>query len=213
MRNLIFLILIMSLGTAVTVFAQQDIRDVVHLKDGTMIRGVIVEMKPDDYIKIRTVDGIIMVYEIKDILKIDQVKYDYEKEFRKLELLQKEKDPAIAFMMSLVIPGTGQYYNGQIIKGIIQEGLILGSALYIIITASEFDAKPGDLPIIGASIVMFSSYLWSVIDAPFSANTINKKLRIQQFGHLLEFGIDHYCVGFDIGASGKSAGAGLTLHF
>lgn len=44
--------------------------NVVYLKNGSMIRGTITEMIPNESIKIETADGSIFVYEMKDVLKI-----------------------------------------------------------------------------------------------------------------------------------------------
>ncbi|MCI0693192.1 hypothetical protein L0337_14455 [candidate division KSB1 bacterium] len=40
-----------------------------------------------------------------------------------------EKSPVLAFVMSCLVPGAGQYYNGDIAKGVIQEVLVVGAKL------------------------------------------------------------------------------------
>jgi hypothetical protein len=51
-------------------FAQQNMQDVVYLNNGSIIRGIIIEQVPSQYIKIQTQDGSVFVYNIEDIQKI-----------------------------------------------------------------------------------------------------------------------------------------------
>ena len=50
--------------------AQQDMEDVVYLKNGSIIRGIIIEQVPNVSIKVQTRDGSVFVYEMENILKI-----------------------------------------------------------------------------------------------------------------------------------------------
>lgn len=54
------------LGSAVA----QQYQEVVYLKNGSIIRGVITEMIPDTSLKIRLADGSILVYLMSDVVKI-----------------------------------------------------------------------------------------------------------------------------------------------
>lgn len=47
-----------------------ELKDVVYLKNGSIIRGVIIEQIPNESIKIRTNDGSVFVYSTEEILKI-----------------------------------------------------------------------------------------------------------------------------------------------
>ena len=61
------------------VHAKGDAQDVIHLKDGSIIKGKIIEIIPDMGIKLRTRDGSIFIYkndQIKKILKGDVVNKD-----------------------------------------------------------------------------------------------------------------------------------------
>ena len=64
--SLLFLILLMAGWSA---FAQQWI-EVVYLKDGSVIRGTIIEQIPDTSLKIQTADGSVFVYEMDKVQKI-----------------------------------------------------------------------------------------------------------------------------------------------
>ncbi len=59
-------------------FAQSDKTDVVYLKNGSIIKGEIVEFYPDSLVKIETWDGSLFVYKIEEILKL--AKEDKRKE-------------------------------------------------------------------------------------------------------------------------------------
>ncbi|PCJ89501.1 MAG: hypothetical protein COA57_01860 [Flavobacteriales bacterium] len=56
--------------TAMTGFAQQTERDVVYLKNGSIIKGKIIEMELDGNIKIETMGGSIFVYKMEEVKKI-----------------------------------------------------------------------------------------------------------------------------------------------
>ena len=45
-------------------------RDVVYLKNGSIIKGTIIEQIPDESLKIETADGSVFVYSMKDVKKI-----------------------------------------------------------------------------------------------------------------------------------------------
>ncbi|MBG0859396.1 MAG: hypothetical protein IQL11_07810 [Bacteroidales bacterium] len=52
------------------VFAQSNLQDVVYLKNGSIIRGVIIEQIPNQSIKIQTADKNIFVYQMGEVEKI-----------------------------------------------------------------------------------------------------------------------------------------------
>ena len=64
---LIFAILIGSLS----IFAQ-SFQEVVYLKNGSIVRGVIIEQVPNESLKIQTADGSIFAYKMDEVLKISK---------------------------------------------------------------------------------------------------------------------------------------------
>ena len=48
----------------------QQLRDIVHFKNGNVVNGVIVEQIPDETIKIRLQDGTVQVFKMTDIARI-----------------------------------------------------------------------------------------------------------------------------------------------
>jgi len=108
-----------------------------------------------------------------------------------------KKSPAASFLLSfLLLPGAGQYYNGQPVKGTIQAvGAIAGAVMVIIEAPSEeyvtymyYDSyyddyyergywkKTGNeaLFIVGLSALGVMK-LWSCIDAPVTSSRLNRE--------------------------------------
>lgn len=50
--------------------AQEKMQDVVYLKNGSVIRGIIIEQVPNVSVKIQTADGSMFFYEMNEILKL-----------------------------------------------------------------------------------------------------------------------------------------------
>lgn len=65
MKKYLIVFLLFSF-TALT-FGQNNYQDVIYLKDGNIIRGVIIEQVPDKLIKIETVDRSVFVYRMDEI--------------------------------------------------------------------------------------------------------------------------------------------------
>ena len=62
-------------------------------------------------------------------------------------------------------------------------------------------------------LLWFGSSLWSMIDAPISANSINQRNQHSSYGHLIELGGSRATLGVDPVVSHKNLGTRLTLHF
>lgn len=65
----VFAVVFMMLAMAMSVQAQ-SVKDVVYLKNGSVVYGNITEIKPDQNVKIKTSDGSIFVYEMSQVDKI-----------------------------------------------------------------------------------------------------------------------------------------------
>lgn len=68
MKN--FLLFLILVSISVIAIAQQNYQDVVYLKNGSIIRGVIIEQIPNKSIKIETSDKSVFVYQIDEIEKM-----------------------------------------------------------------------------------------------------------------------------------------------
>ena len=65
-----FLFFVTFISISIIVVAQQSYQDVVYLKNGSIIRGVIIEQIPNKSIKIETADKSVFVYQIDEIEKM-----------------------------------------------------------------------------------------------------------------------------------------------
>jgi len=63
-RNLLTTVFVL---TVTILFAQNNFQDVVYLKNGSIIRGIIVEQIPNESLKIETADGSLFVFRISDV--------------------------------------------------------------------------------------------------------------------------------------------------
>lgn len=70
MKNFIALLVFIVITT--TAFGQTAKRDVLYLKNGSIIKGTIVEQTPPTQLKIQTADGSLFVFKYDEILKIER---------------------------------------------------------------------------------------------------------------------------------------------
>ena len=68
-RTILFLVCLMGMTFA---FAQGNMQDVVYLKNGSIIRGEIIEMVSGETVKIMTVDGCLFVWDMDEVERITQ---------------------------------------------------------------------------------------------------------------------------------------------
>ncbi len=100
------------------------------------------------------------------------------------------RSPGLAFLFSFLLPGGGQYYNHQNVKGGAMTGLWLGGLITTAVAASynidcyetyngsvicDYTENEGAQAAAAVGgMVMFGTWLWSVIDAPVNAARINR---------------------------------------
>ena len=88
----------------------------------------------------------------------------------------RDKSPVLACALSVCVPGLGQVYNGEVVKGLILAGGAFGGAALAAASASSDFSNQGS--VVGISLgVGIACYVWSVIDAPISASRINSETR------------------------------------
>lgn len=75
-KLLLSIVLVLS---SVVLFAQGTYKEVVYLKNGSIIKGIIVEQVPNESIKIQTADGSIFVYPMSEVQKIAKELVEPEK--------------------------------------------------------------------------------------------------------------------------------------
>ena len=98
---------------------------------------------------------------------------------------QGHKSPPLALALSVVLPGAGQVYNGDYLKGAV---MFVGTAVAIsasMLSLSDVFALDDDTSDTGTHIlgaVGVGLILWSWIDAPLSARAINRRLEAGSVG-------------------------------
>lgn len=75
----IYVLLILAFSLHLTVFAQSSFIESLHLKDGTVIKGIITEQVPNQYLKIQTADGKTFTYNMEDVEKMTKEVILYDK--------------------------------------------------------------------------------------------------------------------------------------
>jgi hypothetical protein len=112
-----------------------------------------------------------------------------------IETEKSYKDPVVACFLSFFIPGLGQHYNGQYVKGICQEVLFVGGILmWEEAVRREWAYESWEEVQLHAYglVLAVGTWLWSVIDAPISANNINRERswgRFSEFNNRNELGL------------------------
>ena len=153
----------------------QQMEDVIYLKDGSIIRGVIIEQVPGVRVKIQTRGENIFVYLPEQIDKIME---------EPMAKKSGRKNSEFALGLSLVvggagIDGVGQVYNGDVGKGFGFLALCIGS--WSLITAGiEDNVGYGDvddddgLAVLGV-VSRIGCYITAAVDAYRSAKRKNEE--------------------------------------
>jgi len=122
------------------------VADQIETKDGALIKGKIIEHTIGKGYKIKTQDGSIFYIEES---KIVNIKFGQEAEV-------KYRSPALSWFLSFLVPGVGQFYNGDIGAGVTM--LLIGIAS----TSASLGISAGN-------------WIISQIHAPIRSSSINKK--------------------------------------
>ena len=185
-RTILFFVCLMGMTFA---FAQTSLQDVVYLKNGSIIRGDIIEMVPGETIKIMTSDGSVFVHDYADVQKFtkEQPVCTINKNAYSVE----KKSPWLSGFLSFCIPGLGQFYNGENHKGWVDLGTSMGgyvafSSGYILMATSisyDYDTYvetvndaqfiPGLILALGGMGTILANRIHSIVDAAKSSNRIN----------------------------------------
>ena len=120
-------------------------------------------------------------YSLYKNLNFDQSKPNSYKQNQSEET--SEKSPWLAFGLSYLFPGLGQLYNGEYLKAVLFPTFFcIGAGLMVMSSpGADFEGQKVGPTLYPGIVLAGGSYLWSLIDAPVSANRINDE-RITQKG-------------------------------
>jgi peptidoglycan/LPS O-acetylase OafA/YrhL len=88
--------------------------------------------------------------------------------------------PMLAGTLSVFLPGSGQMYAGETVKGVVLSTLWVGGIVSIAtanIGSTHDSIRPGGW---AAVIVTASTFIYAMIDAPFAANRWNDRYHLQE---------------------------------
>ncbi len=170
LKHCIFIVAcVLAIGIFSDAEAQKIAEDVVHLKGGSIIRGIIVQQIPNKSLRIRTQGGIEMTFKMSDVLQIT-------KALPMNEIASfKEKSPMTAFALSFLCfgYGYGQVYNGQYAKA--GAHLVVASACFGIML-NGFEGTDGSIaPGYFGLLIGVGNWAYSIFDAYSSARKINRQ--------------------------------------
>ncbi|MDH6341960.1 hypothetical protein M2480_000622 [Parabacteroides sp. PFB2-12] len=66
----VFFVFALLMACVTTAFSQETVRETVYLKNGSIIKGLVIEQVPNESLKIQTADGSIFVYKMEEVEKI-----------------------------------------------------------------------------------------------------------------------------------------------
>ena len=216
MRHCILMIgCFMAIGLLTEAEAQQFAEDVVYLKNGSVVRGIIVEQIPNETLKIRTQGGSEFVFKMSEVLKITKELPVVEPPSPGPNQLPpssyiRQKDPALAFLLSFLISGGGQFYTekygegaAHLIVQIVSFGLILGAVEDNDAWGQDYDGDDS-IGVVGV-LVLLTNWIYSMATAPGQARAFNER---QQAVSVIEdrLLLESY-------TSGNAQGAMLSLRF
>ena len=223
MKSLVIAVLVLMVSS---IQAQQYIGRYVelHFKDGFVEVGTIVGYIKGYSITLMGDDGIGRTYQTSDISQIRPA----QKQFRQWQNVPQQnfyqpqqqyepqynrpgkKNGGTALVLSLLVVGGGQFYNGEVGKGLLMlTGAVIGVGLIsssqgMYYTQEELDQAKSRQTL--GALLWLGSALWSVIDAPISSNRINRQ---NGYAHLLQ----HGKAGLDIAYNRDILSAQFTFHF
>lgn len=223
MKRLFILLVVLfgaiSVASAQYHAPQQNLVDVIYTTNGLSLRGTIVEQIPGVEYTIVTTDGRTLTIDALSVSRITKENASgylgntYHYNNHGPYKIDADGNPiyplsvAGAFTRSLIVPGLGQMYNGEGLKGgLLFSGCLLGlvgatvgaNALYWI----------EEEVVISSVALIAGCYLYSLIDAPMTASRWNKRHGFVGGGYCLNIAPT---VGTVRSLSGSEAAVGMSL--
>lgn len=193
MKKLItFLAFAFILAFGNNLIAQNTYQDVVYLKNGSVVKGIIIEQTLNVNLKLKTSDGSLFVFEMKDVEKItkeyigvnknDKTQSNIDDSYPIKTTAKRFREPAVSTILSFFVPGIGQFYNGQTAKGVGHLVWYIGSYSVMFACSTNIKNNPdtynSDVALLGlvSSVSFLTSWIVSMVDANKSAKAINRQL-------------------------------------
>jgi len=107
----IYLVLIMFISISLHAFAQRNMQDVIYLKNGTVVKGRVIDKENKDSITIKKADSSIVVFKTKEIKKITIERESSKKRYSNNN--EDEEYGAIIHEGPIEVNGRHFYQNSQ----------------------------------------------------------------------------------------------------
>lgn len=112
-----FLSLLLITCLVLTASCQNELIDVLYLKNGSIIKGIIIEMQPDQLVKIKTSDGSIFVFKIDEVEKVIKEEKISGNENISNQLYEKSNDKQVVQISPFpILPGPDPKYESATIR-------------------------------------------------------------------------------------------------
>ena len=149
-----------------------NMNEVVYLKNGGILRGIIIEQVPNTSLKVQMRDKSIVACRYDEVEKITK-----ENVYLKSDTNDFRRKPGLAWMWSFFFPGAGQIYNGQNLKGALMMvfGLVCTSWNGNVTRIIGGTFVWSEIGYIVMFVLMIGLWIWSQIDAPVMANKLNDR--------------------------------------
>lgn len=173
---------------ALVAMAGAGLGDELLLKDGSVVRGTIEEVKPNKRYVIRTEGGQRLTFKQKDVAKFTIVPAAVDlgppstAQFQKiLERREHYCSPGAAFIFSAVLPSAGHAYAGNWTRGgmfLVMEGAAAGVAYYGWTKQGSLrfrGRRDFDGPLYGGIGMLVALRGWEIFDAVVLAKSANER--------------------------------------
>jgi len=191
----------------------QDRIDVIHLKNGDLVKGVIVENVPNDYVRVELQGGSILTYKYNEIEKFTkeikptsappQTQPSYNTDAQKMMMYESQKkNSTTAVVLSCLLSSTGHAYAGNWGRGLLFTGGRIGCAVFAVTAGieekTEYDPYWGyettttevtgayTLGMLGAAVLA----IWEMVDASNEVKKYNQKLYNRIYSGQPDFGFN-----------------------
>jgi len=146
---LLILVILLVLAELLLVEADNtQMIDVVYLNNGGIVKGTIVEIVPDEVVKIQTFDGGIVTYDMAQVKRVtkEPMLFSHVVSRKEVLLVVSRKEPVLGVLTSMLIPGLGHVYGGNTSKGIKFFAAETATGILMTITASKISSETSYFP-------------------------------------------------------------------
>jgi hypothetical protein len=118
-----------------TIAMAAEYKDVVYLKNGSVVKGVIIENIINEKIRLETSDGSVFVFKYSEISKVQKEKSGEQSEMKDIDLKKaitiyesSKKSHIVGCLIGLFVPGGQHFYAESYKYGVLY--LLLGAGTY-----------------------------------------------------------------------------------